>query len=80
MDTRAKSSPHARPFEVKDQASFPPLTELALALPWKLVHATCAFLRPMVTRPRRDCINMPLMSGAWLIQYAETCGKQGDAL
>lgn len=62
------------------RTTIPPLTELALALPWKIVHATRAFLRPAVTRPRRDCINMPLMSGAWLSQYAETCGKQGDTL
>jgi hypothetical protein len=80
MGTRAKSSAHTRPLAVEDQASFPPLTELALALPWKMVHATCAFLRPTVTRPRRDCINMPLMSGGWLSQYAVACGKQGDTL
>lgn len=77
MDTRAKSrGAHARPLE--DQPSFPPLAELALALPWKMVQTTRAFLRPAATRPGRDGINMLSMSGAWLIQYEEACGKQGD--
>lgn len=81
MDTRAESrGAHARPLEVADQASFPLLAELALALPWKMVHATRAFLRSAATRSGRDSINTPSMSGAWLIQYAVTCGKQGDPL
>ena len=78
MDTRAESKgAHAGPLEVEDQASFPPLAELALALPWKMVHAARAFLRPAATGPGRDCINTPPMSGAWLIQYEVACGKQG---
>jgi hypothetical protein len=79
MDTRSRGA-HARPLEVADQASFPLLAELALALPWKMVLATRALLRPAGIRPDRDGINMASMSGAWLIQYADTCGKQGDLL
>ena len=79
MDTRAKSrGAHAGPLE--DRASFPLLAELALALPWKMVQATRAFLGPAARRPGRDGINMLSMSGAWLIQYEEARGKQGDAL
>jgi hypothetical protein len=81
MDTRAESrGADARPLEGADQAPFPLLAELALALPWKMVHATRALLRPAGIRPGRDGINMASMSGAWLIQYADTCGKQGDPL
>jgi hypothetical protein len=84
MDTgaerRLSRGAHGRSLEVENPASLPPLAELALALPWKMVHATRAFLRPAATRPGRDCINMPRMSGDWLIQYEEACAKQGDTL
>ena len=78
MGTKAESRAHAGSLEVEDQASFPPLAELALALPWKIVHATRAFLRRAATTPSRDGVTMPLMSGAWLSQYEVACGKQGD--
>lgn len=77
MGTRESRAP-ARPLEVEDQPSFPPLAELALALPWKMVHTTRAFLRSATIRLDRGGIIMASMSGAWLIQYEAACGKQGD--
>ena len=77
MGTR-ESRAHAGPLKVEDQGLFPPLSELALALPWKMVHATWCFIRPAVVRLDRGGIIMPSMSGAWLIQYKAACGKQGD--
>ena len=83
MDTgaeRLSRGAHAGSLEAENRAALPPLAELAFALPWKMVHATRAFLRSAATRPGRDCINMPRMSDGWLIQYEEACGKQGDTL
>jgi hypothetical protein len=61
------------------EASFPSLTELSLALPWKMAQAVPAFLRVWATRLRGDGIDVPPMSAAWLVQYEVASGKQGDA-
>jgi hypothetical protein len=83
MDTRAQRrlsrGAHASSLEVEDQASFPSLTELALALPWKMAQAAPAFLRAVATRLTGDGIDVSPMSAAWLIEYEAACGKQGDA-
>ena len=82
MDTRADGKlsrgAHAASLEVEDQASFPSLTELALALPWKMTPIVLAFLRAGATRLKGDGIDVPPMSAAWLSEHEVACGKRGD--
>jgi len=83
MDTgagkRRSRGAHAGSLEIEDQAPFSPLTELALVVPRKMVHAVRGLLRPGTTQPGRDGIDVPPMSGDWLQQAAADCGKHGDA-
>jgi hypothetical protein len=79
-EKRLSRGAHVGSLEIDSQASFPPLTELALAIPWKVAHTVRGLLHPGSTRPGRDGIDVPPVSYDWLQQAQASCRKHGDAL
>jgi len=79
-EKRLSRGVHVGSLGIDNHASFPPLTELALAIPWKMAHTVRALLHPGSTRPGRDGIDVSPVSYDWLQQAHANCAKHGDAL
>jgi hypothetical protein len=64
--------------EIDDPVWFPPLTELALALPRRVAHTIRVMIHPGSTQPGHDGIVVSPMSEDWIQQSGAEASKHGD--